>query len=73
MKSYESGNVTLIEEDGGELSIYVQDPSTPLSLQELAILPEEIDRLMDVFMQYHMGSPQGRIANSDTIKIGIAS
>ncbi len=56
MKEFKSGNVTMIEGDEGELTLYVQDPSVPVGSQELAILPEEIDRFMDVFMQYHMGN-----------------
>lgn len=54
MRQFQSSNITLVEEDAGELTLYVSDDTVPLACQELAILPEEIDRLMDVFMQYNV-------------------
>jgi hypothetical protein len=46
MRQFEQDNVILIEGDEGELTLYVRDEN--VSAQELALLPDELGRIVDV-------------------------
>lgn len=52
MRKWDIGNVTLVEEDAGELTLYVSDDTIHGGLQELALLPEELERIQAVIAEY---------------------
>lgn len=52
MREWHQNNITLVEEDKGELTLYVTDETIRFGLQELALLPEEILRIKEVIEQY---------------------
>jgi len=52
MREFKESNVTLLEDDDGSLYLYVQDETAPIAVQELAILPIEIERIRSVIEKY---------------------
>lgn len=52
MRQFTDANVTLLEEDDGSLYLYVQDETAPIAVQELALLPVEIERIKAVIEKY---------------------
>ena len=56
MRSFVQYNVTLLEEDGGELYLSIADEIVPLAVQTYAILPGELERIAKVIADYQQAT-----------------
>ena len=51
MRQVVEDNITLLEEDNA-LYLYINDPIEPLAVQQVALLPEEVEKLYTVCKKY---------------------